>query len=83
MGSPMSIEEARVLGSELMRRRREIDALELAWSIDAAAFAGSGYHVQGASATGIDWLKHNCQMGGAGSRTGSGSDSTSTGCTAA
>jgi hypothetical protein len=59
----MSIEEARTLGSELMRRRREIDALELAWSVDAAAFAESGYHVYEGSATGIDWLKHNCQMG--------------------
>ena len=59
----MSIEEARTLGSELMRRRREIDALELAWSVDAAAFAECGYHVYEGSATGIDWLKHNCQMG--------------------
>src|SRR5205823_12373549 len=59
----LSIEEARTLGSELMRRRREIDALEVAWSVDAAGFAESGYHLLEGSASGNEWLRHNCQMG--------------------
>jgi hypothetical protein len=63
MRSELSIDEARTLASELIRRRRLLDAEELAWSIDAAALVASRYHELDGSATGLDWLRHNCKMG--------------------
>jgi hypothetical protein len=59
----MSADEARALASELVARRRRLDAEELAWSADAARLVASGYHELDGSATGIDWLRHNCCMG--------------------
>jgi hypothetical protein len=63
MRSALSTKEARDLASELIRRRRQLDAEELAWSIDAATLVASGYHQLEGSATGLDWLRHNCKMG--------------------
>jgi hypothetical protein len=59
----LSKDQGRVLGSELIQLRREIDSLELRWSTLAAAFTATGHHVVDGSATAVDWLRHNCQMG--------------------
>jgi hypothetical protein len=58
-----STEDLDRLAAGLVRRRREIEAAELAWSVDAAILIAHDYHVSDGSATGVDWLRHNCKMG--------------------
>jgi hypothetical protein len=55
----MSPEEC---ATELIRLRRQIDALELDFSQLAAAFSASTYWYEDGSNTAIDWIRHNCHM---------------------
>src|SRR5437879_11798412 len=57
-----STEELDQLAADLVRRRRELDEAELAWSVDAAILVAHDYHLRDGSTTGIDWLRHNCRM---------------------
>jgi uncharacterized protein DUF222/HNH endonuclease len=52
------------LADRLVRLRHGIDLLELAFAVEAAAFAATDeYDVQG-SVTPIDWVRHNCHLSG-------------------
>jgi hypothetical protein len=57
-----STEDLERLAADLVRRRREIDAAELAWSVDAAILVAHDYHISDGSVTGVDWIRHNCKM---------------------
>lgn len=52
------------LADRLVRLRHCIDLLELAFAVDAAAFAETDeYDVQGSTSP-IDWVRHNCHLSG-------------------
>jgi hypothetical protein len=52
------------LADRLVRLRHGIDLLELAFAVDAAAFAATDeYDVQG-SVSPIDWVRHTCHLSG-------------------
>src|SRR3981081_3159455 len=52
------------LGQELVERRHVCDLLELEFSVGAARFAATEeYEAQG-SVSPIDWIRHQCKMGG-------------------
>ena len=63
MGLGPSNEDLERLAADLVRRRRQIEADELAWSIDAAVLVANDYHLRDGSTTGVDWLRHSCKMG--------------------
>jgi hypothetical protein len=50
------------LAAEMIRLRREIDALELEFSQAAAAFAQTDYAEYLGYNTAIDWIRHSCHM---------------------
>ena len=58
---PASPEE---VGWELIHLRHQCDRLELDFSMSAAAFAGSDEYDRQGSVSSIDWVRHQCHMGG-------------------
>jgi hypothetical protein len=52
------------LGQELVRRRHEIDLLEIEFSRIACEFSQTDQYEQEGSITPIDWIRHNCHMTG-------------------
>jgi len=58
---PGSAEEA---GWELIHLRHQCDRLELEFSRQAAAFAGTDEYDRQGSVSPIDWIRHQCHMGG-------------------
>lgn len=58
---PRSSEE---VGWELIHLRHQCDRLELAFSMSAAAFARTDEYDRQGSVSPIDWIRHQCHMGG-------------------
>jgi hypothetical protein len=58
---PNSPEE---IGWEMIHLRHQCDRLELEFSIDAASFAATDEYDRQGSVSPIDWIRHQCQMGG-------------------
>jgi len=50
------------LGESLIRRRRQLDVLELMWSRDAARFAATDEYDRDGFNSPYDWMRVNCHM---------------------
>ena len=52
------------VGWELIHLRHQCDRLDLDFSMSAAAFAGTDEYARQGSVSAIDWIRHQCHMGG-------------------
>ena len=64
MPAPRSGRSGPELGEELILLRRTCDLLELEFSETAGEFAASNQYEREGSVTAIDWIRHQCKMGG-------------------
>jgi len=52
------------VGAELIHLRHQCDRLELEFSVSSAAFAATDEYDRQGSVSPIDWIRHQCNMGG-------------------
>jgi hypothetical protein len=60
----ISVEQGQAIGEELIRRRREIDLLELEFARLACEFEYSDYYMEEGFTSPINWIRFNCHMNG-------------------
>ena len=62
MVAELSIERGRIIGEQLIRLRRQIDALELEFARLASDFEDSEYFDEEGFTTPLNWIRVNCHM---------------------